>query len=148
MMKKILFGLTGLLLIISCEDKLRNGTTESRESEFDRLHHSGDITGALDPFILIDQPQYRPVDSFSHFQNEELVLMLKKEGVVYVYPHREMYVEVVNEYRDGHPIAITFCPLTRSGLGWDRVSHTDTTLLTASGYLLRENLMPLDSVGG
>lgn len=147
-MKKIVFGLLGILLLVSCEEVNPDQEQKEPESLFDRLRNDGSISGAFTPFTLIDHPQYQPLDSAIHLQDEDLVLIVKKEGKVYVYPHKYMYVEVVNDFIDGHPIAITFCPLTRSGLGWDRVVASDTALLTASGYLFLENLMPLDTLNG
>jgi len=51
---------------------------------------------------------------------------------------------VVNTEVNGVAMAITYCPITRSGIAWNRVMGLDTMLLTASGYLYKDNLMPLD----
>ena len=59
-----------------------------------------------------------------------------------------MYVEVVNTEVKGAAMAITYCPITRSGIAWNRVVGIDTMLLTASGYLYKDNLMPLDVNSG
>lgn len=147
-MKKTAIALLGLLLLVSCEEVPLDKEPGEKDSLFERLKREGDISGAFTPFTLIDRPQYQSMDSAVHMVDDDLVLLLKKEGQIYVYPHKYMYVEVVNEFADGHPIAITFCPLTRSGLAWDRVISGDTTILTASGYLFKENLMPLDTTSG
>lgn len=41
-------------------------------------------------------------------------------------------------------MAVSYCPNTRSGICFNRVQGEDTLLLTASGFLYRENMVPLD----
>ena len=144
-MKKGLWIVFAAMLAVACEEVQPEPEVSERESVFDRFHRAGEIAGFFDPFLLIDRPQYTSVDSARLLQDDELVLLFKKDDQVYVYAHEHMDVEVVNETNMGHPIAITFCPLTRSGLAWNRVVNLDTLLLTASGYLLRENMVPLDT---
>lgn len=102
------------------------------------------ITGGLNPFYLYDDPDYISVDEAKHLDSTQLVLVFKSRNNVYVYPYHSMLVEVVNDVIDEKYIAITFCPLTRSGICWNRVMDEDTLLLTASGYLYKDNLMPYD----
>ncbi|MCD4665241.1 MAG: DUF3179 domain-containing protein [Bacteroidales bacterium] len=74
----------------------------------------------------------------------DLVLVYKSESGVYVYPHNSMKAEVVNDIINGKYMAVTYCPITRSGNCWNRIYNNDTLLLTASGYLYKDNLMPYD----
>jgi len=109
-----------------------------------QLLDEGQVTGSLNPFKLIENPEYRPVHELDYMRDDELVFVTRACGLVQVFPHRSMYVEVVNEWEHGVMMGITYCPITRSGIGWNRIVGEDTLLLTASGYLYRENLMPLD----
>ena len=139
---------TLLLLSQSCESDADQGEQESRQDllkdRFEQLKKQGDIKGVLDPFELIENPAYSPVHEVDYIRDEELVFLTRACGYVQVFPYRSMHVEVVNEVAHGVHMAVTFCPITRSGLGLDRIVGEDTLLLTASGYLYRENLMPLD----
>ena len=107
-----------------------------------------EVNGQLSPFELIENPAYSPIHEVDYMNDDELVFISKACGYVLVYPHRSMYVEIVNEEAHGVLMAVTYCPITRSGISWNRVLGNDTLLLTASGYLFRENLMPLDVNSG
>ena len=128
-----------------CDSKTEDGEESfSTINEIEQLKMQGDITGSLNPFELYDFPSYVPTHELDFMRDEELVFMTKACGYVQVFPHRSMHVEVVNDISHGIAFAITYCPITRSGISWNRVVGEDTLLLTASGYLYRENLMPLD----
>ena len=103
------------------------------------------ITGGFNPFFLYDDPDYITVDEAKHLDSTQLVLVYKSGDNVYVYPYNSMLVEVVNDVIDDKYLAITFCPQTRSGICWNRLLGEDTLLLTASGYLYKDNLMPYDA---
>ncbi len=106
------------------------------------------ISGGLNPFFLYDDPDYISVNEASHLDSNQLVLVYKSQDDIYVYPYHSMQVEVVNDIIDNKHLAITFCPQTRSGIAWNRLIQDDTLLLTASGYLYKDNLMPYDIKSG
>ena len=150
MRRFIQMGMIGLVLSCSGCDSKQEQQEESFAAmgEFELLKSQGDISGSLNPFKLIDSPSYLPTHEIDYIRDEELVFISKACGYVQVFPHRSMRVEVVNDISHGIAFAITYCPITRSGIGWNRVVGKDTLLLTASGYLYRENLMPLDLNSG
>ncbi len=150
MTRFIQMGIICLVVCCSgCDSKQeQEEETFSATSEFDQLKIQGDITGSLNPFELVDSPSYTPTHEIDFMRDEELVFMTKACGYVQVFPYRSMHVEVVNDISHGIAFAITYCPITRSGISWNRVVGKDTLLLTASGYLYRENLMPLDLISG
>ena len=150
MTRFIQMGIICLVVCCSgCDSKQeQEEETFSATSEFDQLKIQGDITGSLNPFELVDSPSYTPTHEIDFMRDEELVFMTKACGYVQVFPYRSMHVEVVNDISHGITFAITYCPITRSGISWNRVVGEDTLLLTASGYLYRENLMPLDLNSG
>jgi len=124
------------------------GDSQAASDITSQLEEQENVTGNLNPFKLIKNPSYATVDEISHLQDDDLVFLTKASGTVKVYPYRHMLVEVVNEAENGVWMAITYCPITRSGINWDRVVGVDTLLLTASGYLFKDNLMPLDVNSG
>ena len=113
-----------------------------------QLKADGDLIGSLRPFDLVVNPAYTPVHELYYMQDDEQLFISKACGTLLVYPHRNMFVEVVNEEAHGVYMAVTYCPITRSGIGVNRVLDSDTLLLTASGYLFRENMVPLDINSG
>ena len=52
--------------------------------------------------------------------------------------------EIINDEVNGHPIAITHCPLTRTSVGWERMYNGVVTSFGVSGLLFQSNLMPYD----
>jgi len=115
---------------------------------FQEIQWEQDVTGQLQPWDLIQDPAHMAAGDIDFMDDSELVFVSRFQGQVYVYPLRYMLVEVVNVEVDGVYAAITYCPLTKSSVAWDRQVGNDTLLLTASGYLLRDNLMPIDLNSG
>lgn len=145
-MKKIVLWAiaVAVVLISACDTVSDPGQNQTIIEPFQEIRWEQDVTGQLHPFDLIQDPDYSPVGELGYMDDNELVLVTRFHEEVFVYPLRFMLVEVVNEEIDGIYAAITYCPLTKSSVAWDRVVGNDTLLLTASGYLLRDNLMPLD----
>lgn len=132
----------------ACESPGENDSAIARRDPISVLIDEGEVTGNLNPFGLVEQPTYTPVHEVDFLQDDELVFVSKACGYILVYPHRSMYVEVVNEAANGVFMAVSYCPITRSGIGINRIQGADTLLLTASGYLYRENMVPLDLHSG
>jgi hypothetical protein len=61
------------------------------------------------------------------------------------YPHRILnWHEIINNKVHGHAIAITFCPLTGTGIGWIRTIGGAETTFGVSGLPYNSNLIPYD----
>lgn len=134
-----------LLYTTACQtENLPLGDSKATNDITKQLGEQENVTGNLNPFKLIENPEYSTVDEIVHLRDDDLVFLTKASGTVQVFPYRHMLVEVVNESVNGVWMAITYCPITRSGINWNRVVGVDTLLLTASGYLYKDNLMPLD----
>ena len=150
-MKKIflLASVSMLLHANACQtDPPPSGDSDNSDELSQQLSNQEHVTGGLHPFKLIENPVYAPVHEIDYLKDSDMVFLTRASGYVQVFPHRHMYVEVVNEALNGVMMAITYCPITRSGINWNRVVGLDTLLLTASGYLYKENLMPLDVNSG
>ncbi len=134
-----------ILYTVGCQtETIPPGDTQSGDDIIEQLENTEDVRGALNPFKLIENPPYSTVDEITHLRDDDLVFLTKASGTVQVFPFQHMLVEVVNASANGIWMAITYCPITRSGINWNRVVGVDTMLLTASGYLFKDNLMPLD----
>lgn len=151
-MRKMLFILAGglalLLSVPGCETEGDREDVNTQSDPIDELIASGDLNGELRPFDLVENPGYTPLHKVDFLQDEEPVFLSKACGLLLVYPHRSMYVEIVNEAYNGVWMAVSYCPITRSGICFNRVHGEDTLLLTASGYLFRENMVPMDLHSG
>ena len=150
MKKMSLFVLIAVVIFLSgCQTNLTpSGDSENPDDIIKELSNQEHVTGNLNPFMLIENPQYAPVNEINYLNDDHMVFLTRATGDVLVFPHRNMGVEVVNEDANGVLMAITYCPITKSGIIWNRLVGIDTLLLTASGYLYKDNMMPLDLNSG
>lgn len=138
-----------LILAFSACSKEGEQLPESEATDqLSKWMDEGEISGSLNPFPLVDEPDYSLVHELDFLRDDELVFISKSCGTILVYPLRSMFVEAVNEAYNGVYMAVTYCPITRSGISINRLQGNDTLLLTASGYLFRENMVPLDLKSG
>jgi hypothetical protein len=138
----------GFIFSGACDTLSDADPGDLQKDPFQEIEWGEDVTGQLLPFELIQNHIHTPAHELDYFDDNELVFITRTSGIVYAYPLRFMHVEVVNEENDGVLTAVTYCPITRSANAWNRLMDNDTLLLTASGYLLRDNLMPLDLNSG
>ena len=74
-----------------------------------------------------------------------MVLIIKVGDVVKAYPHPILdWHEIVNDDIQGKKLAITYCPLTGTGIAWNRMLEGSETTFGVSGLLYNTNLMPYD----
>lgn len=81
----------------------------------------------------------------TYLSDNQLVLGFKGENEVRAYPHSILdYHEIINDDIGNHSIAIVYCPLTGTGIGWDRTINGTKTTFGVSGLLYNTNLIPYD----
>jgi len=95
----------------------------------------------------IDDPQFSLQDEFdtrsSYF--DQLVVGIVYNGQARAYPHPILdWHEIVNDKIGDLSVAITYCPLTGTGIGWNREVNSTVTEFGVSGLLYDSNLMPYD----
>lgn len=84
--------------------------------------------------------------SQANFLNDaDLVLVFKNGNDVRAYPHIILdWHEIVNDNIGDISMAVTFCPLTGTGIGWGRMVNNTETTFGVSGLLYNTNLIPFD----
>ena len=81
----------------------------------------------------------------NYLTDNDLVIGFKVGEDVRAYPHQILdWHEIINDVIGGQPLAITYCPLTGTGIGWNRVINGNTTTFGVSGLLFNTNLIPYD----
>ena len=79
-----------LVLISSAGCEKQPGVEETEySSQFDFLVDKGEITGSLNPFALIENPDYTNAHEIDYIRDDELVLVSKACGLVLAYPHNK-----------------------------------------------------------
>lgn len=95
----------------------------------------------------VDNPKFSTSAETPKFIIDDLVVGIVHNGQARAYPHPILdWHEIVNDEIDDLSVAITYCPLTGTGVGWDRLVNGQTTTFGVSGLLYNSNLMPYDRV--
>jgi hypothetical protein len=159
-MKKIILLLVfGSIFFYSCSD---NGINEpdgptSGDNNNNNNGPGSDGTWRVDKNLVFDggpgkdgipalvNPTLINPGEASYLQDDDLVLGLKYGNQVIAYPHRILdWHEIINVDIGDLSIAIVYCPLTGTGVGWDRVIKNEKTTFGVSGLLYKNNIIPFD----
>ncbi len=93
----------------------------------------------------VDNPQFASSDAIDYMNDDDLILAIQVGDEVRGYTHPVLdWHEIVNDEVNGLPIAITYCPLTGTGIGWERTINGKETTFGVSGLLYNSNLIPYD----
>jgi len=129
-----------LILVTSCNKNQASGVWLVPENEvFD-----GGV--GKDGIPAIDNPRFTTVGLVgSYLTNSDLVMVAKVGNEVRIYPHPILdWHEIINDELGSEKFAVTYCPLTGTGIGWNRVINGDETTFGVSGLLYNSNLIPYD----
>lgn len=98
-----------------------------------------------DGIPALSDPSFLEASQSIYLDDNDLVIGYKRGDDVRAYPHRILdWHEIVNDVVDDFPVAITYCPLTGSAIGWVRSVDGQTTTFGVSGLLYNTNLIPYD----
>lgn len=105
---------------------------------------------AKDCIASIDEPKFETLkEADKWLEPNDRVFAIDYDGVVKAYPQRIMnWHEIVNDYINETPVAITFCPLCGSALAFDRTVDGIITEFGVSGKLHNSDLVMYDRYEG
>lgn len=136
------------LFFSACQKDSNNITVFSGNGPADWLVPKNEVIDGgvgIDGIPSVDNPQFSRPEDLGNYYNQDLVLGFIHEGEIKAYPHPILdWHEIINDEINGLPIAITYCPLTGTGIGWSRDLGGFTTTFGVSGLLYNNNLMPYD----
>lgn len=94
----------------------------------------------------VDSPIFETVSAAdSWLGNNDLVIGVRVGNDIRAYPHAILdWHEIVNDQIDTLSLAVTYCPLTGTGIGWNRKIDGEETTFGVSGLLYQTNLIPFD----
>ena len=93
----------------------------------------------------IDNPSFSSISEIDFLTNSDLVVGVFSDTEVKAYPHPILdWHEIVNDNIGDKSVAVTYCPLTGTAVGWDRNVNGTNTTFGVSGKLFNSNLMPFD----
>jgi len=94
----------------------------------------------------VDSPNFSSVAEIDFLDSEDLVIAVETNNGVKAYPHPILdWHEIANDDLDnGKNLALTYCPLTGTAIGWDNNVNGTKTTFGVSGLLYNSNLIPYD----
>ena len=110
------------------------------------------FVGSLVPDAVpsVDNPEhinFKLRDFLSGFfvKDDELVLGIFIDGIAIAYPHKLLnWHEIVNDKIGNYHISVSYCPLTGSGMAWNRSINGQEITFGVSGLLYNSNLILYD----
>ncbi|WP_109831363.1 DUF3179 domain-containing protein [Reichenbachiella versicolor] len=90
-------------------------------------------------------PELIEAETAGYLEDEDLIIGIIDEDEIRAYPHKILdWHEIINDDIGNKSIAITYCPLTGTAIGWDRILDGNKTTFGVSGLLYNSNLIPYD----
>jgi len=137
-----------LLLLISCSDNSDNGVSDPIDPNASWLIPQSEVFDGgpgKDGIPSIDNPQFTNVPSVDFMDDDELIVTILQGTVSRAYPHKILdWHEIVNDEMGNALIALNYCPLTGTGMAWDRQIDGQETTFGVSGLLYNSNIIPYD----
>ena len=93
----------------------------------------------------LDNPKFISVDEVNFLEDSDRVLAMNYKGIKKAYPIKILnYHEIVNDDFNSHPIAITYCPLCRSGIAFSANIKGTKHSFGVSGLLYNSDVLLYD----
>ncbi len=145
----LLLVLSALFALASCTDEPEIQTTDTEGNpSSDWLIPIDDVLDGgpgKDGIPALSDPEFVDAIDATYLLPGDLVLGYKNGDDVRAYPHRILnWHEIVNDNIKGDKVAINYCPLTGTGIAWNRVIDGDETTFGVSGLLYNTNLILYD----
>jgi len=98
-----------------------------------------------DGIPALSGPDFSKVYEIDYLDDDDLVLGFVDENDIRAYPHRILdWHEIINDDTKNHSLAVIYCPLTGTGIGWERFVKDGRTTFGVSGLLYNSNIIPYD----
>lgn len=98
-----------------------------------------------DGIPAVERPEFTNAAAATYLSDNDLILGMVVGGEARAYPHRILdWHEIINESIGGKSVSIVYCPLTGTGIGWERVILGKETTFGVSGLLYNTNIIPYD----
>ena len=103
-------------------------------------------TGAESPYPLMNNPIFKNVNEITTLLDRHRVAIVSFNNVIKVYPYLfNNKFEIVNDVIGDRYYAVSYCPLTKTAINYNRVIKDEPIDLIASGYLYKDNMVPSDT---
>lgn len=102
-----------------------------------------------DGIPALTNPETVSAENISYLDDEDLIIGITNGSDHIAVPHKILdWHEIINMDNFGAPLAIVYCPLTGTGIGWNTRINGEITTFGVSGLLYKNNLIPYDRATG
>lgn len=145
MLVALLFAVSGCSSVTTNSD---DSNTNTPKADKEWLIPQDEVVNggvAKEGIPSIDDPGFLPTTEIDYVDDDRLIIGVRVGDTIKGYPHQIMdHHEIVNDKIDQRPYSLTYCPLTGTGIAWDRTIDGETIEFGVSGLLFRNNLIPFD----
>ncbi len=135
------------VIFLQCEDTIQPGGRGSVITDPSQWLISAVYDGGpgRDGIPALQNPEMIPASQATYLQETDLVIGFVEGDEARAYPHAILdWHEIINDRVAGKKVAITYCPLTGTGIAYDRVINNIQTTFGVSGLLYENNLIQFD----
>lgn len=151
-MKNIVFLFMFLVLSSCSEDEANEAINQGNDGSEISANSWGipveeiyDGGPGKDGIPALVNPSFTDARDVNFLNDSDLVIVFKDGEEVKVYPHLILdWHEIINDNVNNTSLAVTYCPLTGTGIGWNRVVEGNETTFGVSGLLYNSNLIAFD----
>ncbi len=139
-----IIGLAFVVVACTSDDRVMPALpgNEVWDIPFDEVFEGGP---GKDGIPALTMPSFIPASEASYLGEDDLVLGYKDGSDVRAYPHPILdWHEIVNDKVNDFAYAVHYCPLTATGIGWNRTIQGIETTFGVSGLLYNSNLILYD----
>lgn len=157
MKKNTLFALMFAMTLLSCSSSSTQETTPNQEGTENppventatewSIPKSEVLDGGpgRDGIPALENPDFVAAENAEVLQDSDFVLGFKNGDDIRAYSHIILdWHEIINDKIGDVALAVTYCPLTGTGIGWNRNVDGEETTFGVSGLLYNTNLIPYD----
>ncbi len=151
-MKNVLLILSAALFFSACSSSNTQETTiDPEEVVNNSTEWSIPIEDVLDGgpgrdgIPALENPTFVNADQSAILLDSDLIIGYKNGDDVRAYQHIVLdWHEIINDNIGSTSLAVVYCPLTGTGIGWNRIIDGNETSFGVSGLLYQTNLVPFD----
>ena len=143
--------LSSFMILFGCDEEpgifgnRSSSGTENSQSWLipqDKVQNGGP---GKDGIPALEDPEFIAAGEADYLAEDDLVIGFVSGNEARAYPHDILdWHEIVNDRAGEKNIAVTYCPLTGTGIGWNREINGELTTFGVSGLLYNSNLIPYD----
>ena len=150
MKSSIIISVSALFLmsLYSCEEKFTENTNNTNTEPSEWLIPTNEVRDGgpgKDGIPALAEPELKNAFEASFMTDSDLVIGIKIGNETRAYQHFILdWHEIINDQINDVYFAITYCPLTGTGIAWNRKLENEVTTFGVSGLLYNSNLLPYD----